>query len=506
MGSDIPSSISTIDAVAQIQEELAKGHSLPAIDLALESLDRAADDKTQRRALRLLCRAALNHCGVKVSELDHSLDAVFHPELPQSAKRLIGICLLRALEANPDLFVDITLRNRTFLLFDAVLPDLYKDSRIDVKRQTHEKEAALRSYIHDAEYELQEVFRPLEGMQVASWESIAHSRSVVLKLLRKYGSIFSPFLNKDLLGPAMEDQFSRVHEYIDSDEASALHTYERAKEGLTSYKQKAQEHRTKYSKMLCEALSIVLYSICERKFEQSGAGKAARLIAKPFDKKYPFQSTAHMVNVGFIVENVGPGYAREVSCSISTDGSAVAKRSELFLGNLGVDKIAVEFAVELSAPVLAMVIDLSWTWLNFDGTTGRESGLFEVFGQQGNVDWDQLAGEEPYKLEPVTSEQDLVGRKEILSQLTAKVRGGSVGSACIWGQKRVGKTSIAKTLKTMLSNERNSNVLVLFLEAGEYVHPEANRTIEQLGAKICRQVGSSYLAFRMLKGQNSRAH
>ena len=42
------------------------------------------------------------------------------------------------------------------------------------------------------------------------------------------------------------------------------------------------------------------------------------------------------------------------------------------------------------------------------------------------------------KLEPITTEQELVGRTEILSQLAAKTRGPKVGSACIWGQKRVG--------------------------------------------------------------------
>jgi AAA domain len=483
--------IKTNDVFAEIHDELEQSRHLAAIDLALRSLDRGADDKTQRRVLRLLCRGSLLHVGATVSDTDRAIDAVFHPELAYPTKRFVAICLLRALEANPDLFMDVALRNRTFLLFDAVLPDLYKECRIDPRRQTHEKEAALRSYVHDTEHELEEVFRPLERMQNAGWESISHSRADVLRLLKKYGSVVTPFLNKDLLGPAIEDLFGRVREYIESDESSAIHSYERAKSGLESYGQEAHDYQTKYSGMLCEKLSSVLLTICERKFEQSGAGKPARLVAKPFDKKYPFGSPTHPVHIGFNIENVGSGYARDVSCSISTDSSAVVKRPELFLGDLGVDKIAVEFPVELSKSVSSILVDLTWTWSNFDGSCGSETGIFELFGQQGNVNWDQLATEEPYKLEPITSEQELVGRTEILSQLAAKARGAKVGSACIWGQKRVGKTSIAKTLRTRLSSEPNSGTLVLFLEAGEYVHPDANRTIEQLGAKICRQIASS---------------
>jgi hypothetical protein len=39
--------------------------------------------------------------------------------------------------------------------------------------------------------------------------------------------------------------------------------------------------------------------------------------------------------------------------------------------------------------------------------------------------------EEPYKLEAVSTEKELVGRAEILAQLTAKTNDASVGSACI---------------------------------------------------------------------------
>lgn len=249
--------------------------------------------------------------------------------------------------------------------------------------------------------------------------------------------------------------------------------------------------------MLCEKLSLVLRAICEQKFEKSGAGKPASLQAKALDKKYPLHSVGRIVGFGFNLENVGSGYAREVSCSISGDGACSIKRTELFLGSLGVGTIEVEFQAEISKPADSTLVELSWTWLNFDRTWGQECRLFELFGQQYNVDWDRLAHEEPYKLEPITSEEELVGRTEILSQLAAKVHGARVGSACIWGQKRVGKTSIAKTLKSRISQEHDSaSAVVLFLEAGEYVHPDANRTIEQLGSKICRQLASSQARFK----------
>ena len=235
MATDPLDPIRATDALAEIHNALEHDRSLVAIDLALRSLDREADEKTQRRSLRLLCRGALLHCGTPVPDKDRAVDAVFHPELSDSTRRFVAVCLLRALAANPDLFVDATLRNRTFLLFDAVLPDFYKESKIDIRRQTHEKEAALRSYVHYAERELEDVFRPLERMQDPGCEAITHSRNDILKLLKKYGNFLNHFVSKDLLGPCMDEQFGRVRDYIESDESSALHTYERAKAGLTSY-------------------------------------------------------------------------------------------------------------------------------------------------------------------------------------------------------------------------------------------------------------------------------
>jgi hypothetical protein len=117
MTGDPVNSIRATDALAEIHDALDHGHNLAAIDLALQSLDGGAEEKVQRRVLRLLCRAALLHRGTPVSDTDRAIEAVFHPELIYSTKRFVAICLLRALEANPDLFVTPDLRNRTFLLF-----------------------------------------------------------------------------------------------------------------------------------------------------------------------------------------------------------------------------------------------------------------------------------------------------------------------------------------------------------------------------------------------------
>ncbi len=342
--------------------------------------------------------------------------------------------------------------------------------------------------MRDAEQAIKGVFEVLKRSGDARWESLSYTRLDVQKLLKKFGALLKGFVNKTLLGASLEDLFSSVKEYLEADESNALHAYERVKSVTQAYAEHSLDHGTKYALELCHQLATTLFSICETKFEQSGAGKPARLIMKPSEKKYPFHDISRAVNLGFYIENFGPGYAQELSCSASCDNAAHIRRPELYLGNLGVGRITIEIPIEIVRPAGSLLVEIAWRWTNFDGSGGSDSIMYELHGQPAGVDWDSLILAEPYRLEPVTNEHELVGRTEILAQLAAKSNSSNVGSACIWGQRRVGKTSIARTLLTRIRSDQNSKTVVLFLEAGEYVHPDPGRTIEQLGSKICRQV------------------
>lgn len=477
------------DIITDIHALVESGMYLSATDLAIRALNPECDEKSQRRVLKLMCRSALLSVKENVPENEGILDYIFHATLVSSSKRLLCLCLVRALSRNPDLFLDPALRNKTFIAFDSSLPDIYKELKIEPKRQTHEKEVALRSYVHDAEREVEEMFRPLERIEDAKWEAISHSRSDIAKLLKRYGTLVLTFVPRELLASARIDElFAAVKEYLEADDASALHTYERVKAVLSRYEQQAREVHTSYADAVCVRLADLLLSICQRKFDQSGAGKPARVVARPSDKKCPLHFVDQAISLGFYLENLGSGYARDLTCTLTTDGSVECDRGESFLGNLAVGSIAVEFPARVLRSVESVLLDVAWSWVNFDGSIGSDNTYIEVFGQPAGIDWDSLIVREPYKLEPVSSEEELVGRTDILGQLTAKAHSTTVGSTCLWGQRRVGKTSITKTLRTRLLNDTSHPVHVLFIEAGEYVHEQPHRTIEQLGTKICKRL------------------
>ena len=491
--------LSARDIFHDIHDAIEQKKYLIAVDMALRALDSRAEEKFQRKLLRMGARATLLHSGQEVPEEEPALDLIFKQDLPPSTRRFAAIVLLRALAGNPNLFSEAVFRNRSFILFDAKLPDLYKDLQIDAKGQTHEKEVALRSYVRIAESEVDAIFRPLERTTETRWETIASAKYDLSRLIRKYDGLLKPFLPKELVEGATDNLFLAVREYVESDDSSALSAYQRTTSAIAHYLALAGECPTMYSQLLSVRLASVLGDICRIRFETSGAGKPARLQVRPSEKKYPLHSVGRQINLGIVLENQGPGYAQDVTCNALIGDDVDALRSETFLGNLAVGKIAVDVPIIVRRPTDSLLVEISWSWRNFDNSIGEESNLLELLSQPAGVDWDALLVEEPYKLEPVTTDKELVGRGEILAQLTARTSGDLVGSSCIWGQRRVGKTSIAKTLKTRLSADPQSGLIVIFVEAGEYVHPNATKTIEQLGAKLCRQVRTANQRLRSLE-------
>jgi hypothetical protein len=90
-------------------------------------------------------------------------------------------------------------------------------------------------------------------------------------------------------------------------------------------------------------------------------------------------------------------------------------------------------------------------------------------------------------LEPVSSEEQLVGRGAILDALTSMSTSATVGSAVIRGQKRVGKTSIVRALQSRLLRT-DASIGVAFLEVGPYGGSSVASTVERLASQVCREL------------------
>jgi hypothetical protein len=121
-----------------------------------------------------------------------------------------------------------------------------------------------------------------------------------------------------------------------------------------------------------------------------------------------------------------------------SEGRAIKPTTEI--GDFPPSLRIIPVQVQLQSPATELLAEVVLRWVTFDRKdhSSAETLIFEA--QPTGVDWISLATLEPYDLEPVTSEDELVGRSEIISQLLGMLAPNSMGSAIIHGQKRVGKT------------------------------------------------------------------
>ena len=226
--------------------------------------------------------------------------------------------------------------------------------------------------------------------------------------------------------------------------------------------------------------------------------KPAKLIIEASEKKYPFYAQGRSINLDFTIKNVGQSYAFDVGLEVLTD-DVILEKPKSYLGRLGPTSILVEVTVMTKSPAEYIFISGDLRWINFDKSEGKESFEFRLEGQRSDIDWDKLAREDPYSIEAIENEDELVGRTEILDQLVAQAQTKYLGSSYLFGQKRVGKTSIAKALKTHLTKSNPCDFLVVYLQGGDYIHPNPNTTIENLGKGICEEIKFADTRFSSLE-------
>ena len=110
-----------------------------------------------------------------------------------------------------------------------------------------------------------------------------------------------------------------------------------------------------------------------------------------------------------------------------------------------------------------------------------------VFQQQRTQpNWDALLRRPPYAINPIRERKDLFGRDSILSDLELHVSNET--STFLWGQKRVGKTSVLQVLAANLRERDDVACIVLrmgelaSLHEGQLGHTVADRLVRVLGS------------------------
>lgn len=418
---------------------------------------------------------------LKIDNVTEDYQTLIDRELEQSTKRFIAFCLLRIYSINSELLRDISVKHNIHKFFETTIPDIYKQIDITQKTETYEIESKLTSFIKEKEKVI--ALKVNTEFDLHFIQDYRRSYREILKQ-RKNNPIIWQFLGDKIDEQLFDKAFKILEEYSSSEYKNKFELYNKAENILDNIIELSNEMGTKYS---VEYIAKPFSNIKEKlnlDFINNPYSKPAKLIIKKTEKKYPFLQNSNY-KLQLLIENESTGYANEaiVRITLYDDDVISIKETEQYVGLITTSSI-VEFSykgVKHSENVF-LIGHIEWT--NFNEEKCKSEFEFELSGQKSNIDWDAIEKEEPYDLEPVTDEDDFIGRKKIISDLK-KIK-NKVGSSYIFGQRRVGKTSIVKTLQSTITTK---DILIIYIEAGDWDSATSPyKSLEDLGEKICSRI------------------
>lgn len=492
------------DLLDRAENELLSQRPLVAIDYALEVVSRRREmgisDLPLGDIIALFVKSILVKIGgTRVGPLrDNEVDILFDQNLSQENQHFNAICLLRLLCTDDQYFRENPqFHDKTFRLFDNVFSkDLYKQLKIEIKDQNYKKESKLKDAVPKIESKLDNIVSSLNSLDMVPTFRKRFMQTMNGQLSK---AILWPFLPERLLGISLDEIFSSIEQYRKSEVINILASFDKAQRILEAYLKEVERHGTIYGQRYLKRFVSTIQDLIKKHFDNSAASKPAKLVIEKTEKNYPLHLAGSAVGLRFSLKNLGPGHAFEVSLEFTTSDNLKIKHVQTYLGHVEPTSVNVEISAQVVSPESIALISVEVKWNNFDGSTGDSSFDFELNAQRSNIPWEDLSKKEPYNLEPVTTEEELVGRRDVISQLLARIKAKSMGSFYLSGQKRVGKTSVINVLAKLLLSTITSDFLVLNLDRGDYISADPNEVVNSLGAKICSLIRKSDKRFTHLE-------
>lgn len=458
---------------------------LKALDLAIQRASASADDSSARQlALDAIARALTSAptertpssppvAPAGITRLLLNPGPSPNPLLATALLRMLAVPRLHWLHADPWRAPVLTFIEACFT------KAVYQDTTFR-KAQSHRKLHRLSHLVKTQESDFAKV------LKLDSLTKLRKHRQQLMKVLhgRLGEQLFVPCLPDDI-DSTLDRFYESLTSYLDSDDTKIFDAWAIATRHtqhlITSCSDPDISYRTALARFGQRVAQLL-----EAHFSENPRTQPTTLGFHTPLKKYPLSDADRPFDVDFVVENVGEGYARDVSLLVEIEGATVSD-DKLDLGSLEPSsRRQVRVQARVDQPVTTTTtLHVVATWQDINGTARDRDGRLTLYAQRGNLDWATLRTRKPYSLEPVSHENDLIGRRESLYELVNTVNAREAGSAVIKGQKRVGKSSLAKALK---SNLENAGHVAVYIDAGRYMTADAASTVEGLGKVLVKEL------------------
>ena len=459
------------------------GKSLAEVQTAASYLAEVPEDERES-AFELLAESILNHFA-RTDNSSVRSESLFSQELPLNIQRFVAAWLLRITTKEASALTFGNTRAQTATLFDHTFEAAYQRCGITKRTQTYEKINALADHARG-------LLADLTGL-VEAPPDLSQVNTLQANMLRTLSlSASQPLLSQLLPGEVSDKNrlnslFRVVADYATVNDADGIRSPDAVCVACDEYETEVESYGGEDVSRILGGLARHLKTSVTNHFHATEMGKPPRISFLPISKKYPLQRVGATIAIKIRILNDGTGPARDLQLDkVTSDSCLTIKTSPFLIGTIRPgDSFVFDILAEVSevSEQSTLMVELSSARL---GERIEHPLELTVESQRENVDWESVETKEPYSLEAVSSDADLVGRRSELLQLMRSITVPTVGSGFIYGQKRVGKTSIANAVKNRLQRMSNEDWVVIYKGSGEYLAKDAASTLRQMGEVLAQ--------------------
>jgi hypothetical protein len=184
--------------------------------------------------------------------------------------------------------------------------------------------------------------------------------------------------------------------------------------------------------------------------------------------------------------NDGVGTATKVKLRCEDNIFRIVSPHEAFAVPAGGDRI-VHIVLSGEPPKPNSTLSIMWTCEDLSGQTHTFSDTIQILPQRAQPDWKFLLSNPPYSINPIRVREKLFGREAQLDALLLRSAAGT--STFVWGQKRVGKTSLLQVVKNEL--DQREKCVCLFLRMGHLAEMHEGQIAATIAARLISAVPDS---------------
>lgn len=454
------------------------------IDNDILEFENLNNKKPLEKQIKSLAKKITAYLQISSDNIE-DLEVLFDKSIAKEQKRFVSIILLRVLYVNHYIFDKLQeLKFNSLKLFDENSQDIYKKIGLKDNSQPYQKIDELKNHFYEILSTINENFPEINSLDnIDKFEN--KFRSIINNKNNK--PLINYFIKPLLENINLDEIFSSIRNYYNAEDVKKVNYYQTSIDLLEDSLNNYSDYLTSYADKYIIAPLNQLYKIIQEDFEKSKFSKKADLELKELNKKYPFNQKGIELLLGFLISNNSDGIAFNVVINVTSYSEEIVLfEDKIYIDYVSSDDIVRELKAEVQTPTDHIIVEFEFQWQNSNNEYSYDSTILQLEGQDKKIDWDKLIYQDPYSLEAVENESELVGRSEILQKLVKKSKQNTVSSHYIYGQRRVGKTSIAKTF---MSKIRNDKIQTIYLEAGDWCDStSAENSINNLSMKICNKI------------------